>query len=77
LWVLQSGETVSAALARWAAQTGRALIWDLTLDVPIQREKRYDGALGSALKQLSTDLKSVLPVVIQYDMSFIQVKPLP
>ena len=72
-WVLQAGDTVSGALSRWAAASGRKLVWSPKVDIPVNRAKKYSGVIQSALQQLAQDLSRVLPIVIQIESEFILV----
>jgi hypothetical protein len=72
-WILQAGETVAGALSRWAAASGRRLVWSPKMDVPVRRPKVYQGSLESALQQLTQDLSKALPVLIQIEPQLILV----
>lgn len=72
-WILQNGETVSGALSRWAAASGRRLVWSPKVDVPIRRTKQYGGTLESALQQLAQDLSKTMSIVVQIEPQLILV----
>jgi hypothetical protein len=72
-WSMQAGETVSGALSRWAAATGRRLVWSPKVDVPVRRSKAYAGSLEVALNQLAQDLSKTLAIVVQVEPQLILV----
>ncbi|MEX6666860.1 toxin co-regulated pilus biosynthesis Q family protein [Pseudomonas sp. W2-17] len=58
-WVLNTSDvTLRRALGKWAAKAGWQLVWDASVDVPINVTATFEGDFRSAVKRLFQSLSA-------------------
>lgn len=58
-WVVSPGDaTLRRALLKWAARAGWQLVWEASVDVPLNVNASFDGDFRSAVKKLFSSLST-------------------
>ncbi|WP_456293253.1 toxin co-regulated pilus biosynthesis Q family protein [Pseudomonas sp. AK106] len=58
-WMLNTSDvTLRRALGKWAAKAGWQLVWDASVDVPINVTATFEGDFRSAVKRLFQSLSA-------------------